>query len=236
MTTPSAIELIAEVGRAGGWLTPNPNGTLGVDLPPAETPRLLEAIRQRKHDLLMLLRYPATACPACSGDRYWRDTVGLWRCERCEPDSPPDPFGPLPAGEAAAAGELELRAKLREPRLARLLVGGGPHPPTVRRLQIRAAALVWAADGPEGIARRRAESWTGIPPSLIAGRAVRFRATASSPAIGEWVRTPGGRAGEVLAYDGASGEALVRSLAEPPRWAWHPPAALVAEMDWGPRA
>ena len=127
-------------------------GKLGVVLPEAEKSRLLPAIRERKSDLLILLRYPATACPGCGGDRYWRDGVGLWRCGKCDPDSPPDPFGPLPAGEEAAVAELELRAKLREPEYARLLVPGPDGPCSLRSLQIRSAAVVWAAGGPRALA------------------------------------------------------------------------------------
>lgn len=104
MTAPSAANILAEVRQLGGHMRAKAGGKLGVMLPEAEKTRLLPAIRERKSDLLMLLRYPATACPACNGDRYWRGEVGLWRCAKCEPETPPDPFGPLPAGEEAALG------------------------------------------------------------------------------------------------------------------------------------
>ena len=80
----TASEVIAEVRAAGGRLLPN-GDKLRWELPVEPMPSLVEAIRQRKPDLLVLLRYPATACPGCDGDRFWRDGVGLWRCGKCDP-------------------------------------------------------------------------------------------------------------------------------------------------------
>lgn len=231
MTAPSAIQLLAEVRDLGGHLRPKPGGKLGVVLPEAEQPRLLPLLAQRKAALLVLLAYPATGCPGCNGDRFWRDGVGQWHCLRCEPETPADPFGPLPAGEADALAELELRAKLREPALARLLVRTPVVSGRIRECQICAAATVWAAGGPEPVARCRAQAWDGIPEAMLQGRRIEFTAPADSPAIGEWVRTPHGTASEVLAYDADSGAALVRDLAAP-RWQWLPAAELVSELDW----
>ncbi len=129
----------------------------------------------------------------------------------------PDPFGPLPADPAEAASEEAMRQRLREPGYAAIIArntGAG----TVRSLMIRAAAAVWAAGGPEGIARRRAAAFDGIPPRLVAGRRIAFSAPEGQPAPGEWVGTAGGNA-EVLGWDLASAEALVRLLARP-QWAW----------------
>lgn len=86
MTAPSAIELLAEVRRVGGWLTPKPPDTLGVDLPPSEMPRLAPLLAQRKHDLLMLLRPLDLPCIACGGMYRWQDRAGAWHCGQCEPD------------------------------------------------------------------------------------------------------------------------------------------------------
>lgn len=235
MTAPSAIELVAEVRRVGGSLTPNPDGTLGVDLPTPETKRLLPWLAERKPDLLILLRYPATPCPACDGDRFRPDAVGVWRCDRCEPETPPDPFGPLPAGKGDALAELELRAKLRQPALARITLSQPVVSGSVRVCQIAAASLIWAAGAPQVLARRRAESWAGIAPALVAGHRIAFTAPTGRPVPGEWVLTPVGTACEVLAHDADSGAVLVRALAAP-RWQWCAAGELISEMDWEARA
>jgi len=86
MTAPSALELLNEVRRVGGFMQPNPNGTLGVDLPPSATLRLLPLIRQRKTDLLMLLAEPDGPCPACNQRDRWLDAVGQWHCMMCAPN------------------------------------------------------------------------------------------------------------------------------------------------------
>ena len=86
MTAPSAIALLAEVRRAGGVLTPNPDGSLGVDLPAPEMHRLVPLLRQRKPDLLVLLRPLVLPCIGCGGMYRWQGGAGLWHCGRCEPD------------------------------------------------------------------------------------------------------------------------------------------------------
>ncbi len=83
---PSAVALLAEVRRAGGYLTPNPNGTLGVDLPPADMQRLVPLLRQRKADLMVLLQRPEGRCPEGHDPYYWQDPAGAWHCGTCEPD------------------------------------------------------------------------------------------------------------------------------------------------------
>lgn len=85
MTEQSALDLLAEVRRLGGHLRPKDGGRLGVVLPAAEQPRLLPAIRERKHDLLMLLARPEGACPAGHPPGHWQDAVGQWHCLECEP-------------------------------------------------------------------------------------------------------------------------------------------------------
>lgn len=87
MTAPTALQLIEEVRRVGGYIQPNPDGkTLGVDLPKPEVPRLLPLLRERKYDLLVLLAKPDGRCPAGHEPYYWQDSAGLWHCGRCEPD------------------------------------------------------------------------------------------------------------------------------------------------------
>jgi len=86
MTVPSAVNLLAEVRQLGGHLRPKNGGKLGVVLPEAEQARLLPAIRERKQDLLMLLRPLELPCIACGGMYRWQDTAGAWRCGKCEPD------------------------------------------------------------------------------------------------------------------------------------------------------
>lgn len=86
MTAPSALDLLAEIRRVGGSLQPNPDGTLGVDLPKPDVPRLVPLIRQRKADLLMLLRPLKMPCLACGGAYRWQDSAGAWHCGNCEPD------------------------------------------------------------------------------------------------------------------------------------------------------
>lgn len=131
----------------------------------------------------------------------------------------PDPFGPLPPDPADAAGELALRQRLREPRYA-AIIARSPGDGSPRSLAIRAAATVWAVDGPEGTARRRAAAWESIPAGLLAGRAFSFAPPDGQPGPGCWVGTPRGNA-EVLAWDLARAEALVRLLTRT-EWAWVP--------------
>lgn len=135
----------------------------------------------------------------------------------------PDPFGPLPLDPADAAAEQAMRQRLREPKYAAIIArntGDG----TPRSLAIRAAAAVWAQGGPEGIARRRAEAFRGVPPGLVAGRQVALRAPEGQPGPGEWVGISAGNA-EVLGWDLARGEALVRLLAAA-AWRWIPMRSL----------
>ncbi len=80
----TALEVLREVQAAGGSLTPLEDG-LRIRMPAAPPARLLDAIRERKQDLLALLHRP-DACPECSGMYWWQDSVGLWRCGTCEPD------------------------------------------------------------------------------------------------------------------------------------------------------
>lgn len=232
----TAIEVLAEVRAAGGCLIPA-GDKLRWRMPVQPPARLVEAIRERKPDLLMLLCRPEAACPACAEVRWWRDSAGAWHCPACEPETPPDPFGPLPADREDALAELELRAKLRQPELARLTIANpviarAPVSVSIRACQIAAASVVWAAGGPEGIARRRAEAWADIPPALVEGRRVSFTAPAGGLAIGEWCRLPKGAACEVLARDADTGAVLVRALAAA-SWLWCPAGELVSELDWG---
>ena len=85
MTAPTAIDLLAEVARLGGRLTPKPPDRLRVALREPDLSRLLPAIRERKQDLLMLLQRPDT-CPECGGAGWWQTAAGDWRCGTCEPD------------------------------------------------------------------------------------------------------------------------------------------------------
>lgn len=86
MTTPSALELLAEVGRVHGRLVPRPPNHLEVFVPEIEQPRLLPWLRQRKTDLLMLLAKPEGRCPLGHEPGYWRDPVGRWHCMDCQPN------------------------------------------------------------------------------------------------------------------------------------------------------
>lgn len=138
----------------------------------------------------------------------------------------PDPFGPLPADPAEATAESAMRDRLRQPKYARI-IAANPGAGSERDLMIRAAAIVWAAGGPEGIARRRAEMFRGIPAAMIRERRITFRAPARQPGPGEWCGTPQGNA-EVLAWRGTD-FALVRLLAAP-AWRW------LAAKDLGPVA
>lgn len=232
----TAAQIISEVRAIGGALAPSPNGGILYRLGDA-APRLLPAIRERKGDLLVLLRYPSTACPTCDGDRFRPDEVGVWRCEACQPENQADPFGVIPRGEADALAELELRSRLRQPEFARLILSRPvivqpPVSASIRALHIAAASVVWATGGPESIARRHAAAWDGIPETLVAGRSISFVPAAGTPTPGEWARTPRGAAVEALGYDATSGEVVVRPLAAPPRWQWLPAAALISEIDW----
>jgi len=80
------MELLAEVRRVGGVLTPKPHDTLGVDLFPADMARLVPLLKQRKYDLLMLLKPLELPCIACGGMYRWQDAAGAWHCGQCEPD------------------------------------------------------------------------------------------------------------------------------------------------------
>ena len=70
MTTPSAIVLLDEIRQLGGRLRAKEGGKLGVVLTEPDLSRLLPAVRERKPDLLVLLRYPATAGGGCC--EAWR--------------------------------------------------------------------------------------------------------------------------------------------------------------------
>ena len=85
MTTPTAIELLAEVQRVGGWLMPKPPDKLTVDLPKPEAARLLPAITERKAELLRLLHGKDEPCPTGDGVYGWEDRTGRWCCGRCQP-------------------------------------------------------------------------------------------------------------------------------------------------------
>jgi len=81
----TAIEVLHEVRAAGGSLTPLGDG-LRWRMPVEPPARLAEAVRERKADLLVLLRPLELPCIACGGMYRWLDTVGAWHCGHCEPD------------------------------------------------------------------------------------------------------------------------------------------------------
>ncbi|MGH9466036.1 MAG: hypothetical protein ACRD1Y_01655 [Terriglobales bacterium] len=224
----TALQVIDGFRAVGGRLIPAGDGLRWES--PVEPPRaLIEAAKERKLDLLMLLGQPEIPCPTCGTHAWQRDSVGAWACGACQPDSV---FGPLPAYPAEAEAEFGLRTKLRQPGYAALTISQPVVSGNVRVCQIAAAAVVWAAGGPEELARRHAAAWDGISPALLEGHAISFRPAPGALAIGEWVRTPSGSAAEVLAHDTSSGEVLLRTRAPPPRWAWCSDAALVSEFDW----
>ncbi|MGH9477956.1 MAG: hypothetical protein ACRD1A_01885 [Terriglobales bacterium] len=88
MTSPSPIELLAEVLKLGGRLAVKPPGTLSVDLPAGQSARLVPLLRAAKLELMRLLgQPPAEPCAACGGRYWWRATqAGPWTCGNCQPD------------------------------------------------------------------------------------------------------------------------------------------------------
>ena len=81
----TAIELLSEFRQAGGRLIPD-GDVLRWQSPVEPPPRLLEALRERKQDLLTLLRPLELPCLACGGMYRWADSAGAWHCGGCEPD------------------------------------------------------------------------------------------------------------------------------------------------------
>ena len=81
----TATEALAQFRAIGGRLTTD-GERLRWEAPIEPTPGLLEALRQRKADLLALLTPTAMPCLACGGMFRWQDSAGAWHCGRCEPD------------------------------------------------------------------------------------------------------------------------------------------------------
>ncbi len=121
MTPMTAIQAMREVERVGGRLRIAASGNLGVELPDAETPRLVPILRALKPDLLMLLRAGADTsepCMACGGRYWWRAREGdPWKCGHCEEDPRVGPWRGVTAGDLGArlivldppAGDLPAR-------------------------------------------------------------------------------------------------------------------------------
>ncbi|MGH9488799.1 MAG: hypothetical protein ACRD04_14590 [Terriglobales bacterium] len=235
----TAAQILDAVAAVGGALGISERGGILWRLPTDAQPRLLPEIRRRKTDLLVLLRRPEVACPACSLDIWRQGDAGGWFCPVCSPEALDLVFGVLPTDPEEAAAEQALRAKLREPQYARVIISQPvivmePISASLRVIMIAAASAVWAAGAPEELARRRAAAWVDIPLQLIAGRRVSFLPAPNGLVPGEWCRTPHGAACELLARDADSDGILVRALADPPRWAWFAPTSLTSELDWPP--
>ena len=81
----TALEVMNEVRAAGGCLIPS-GEKLRWRMPVEPPPRLVAAIRERKADLLMLLRPLEMPCLACGGAYRWQDSAGAWHCGNCEPN------------------------------------------------------------------------------------------------------------------------------------------------------
>ena len=81
----TAVQVLQEVRAAGGELIPE-GGRLRMRFPSEPPARLQDAIRERKRDLLMLLRPLELPCLACGGTYSWQDSVGAQHCGQCEPD------------------------------------------------------------------------------------------------------------------------------------------------------
>jgi hypothetical protein len=79
----TAADLIREVQRHGARLVPN-GDRLRVELSNPIPDDLVEQLRQRKAELLAVLRDPTTPCPACGCGSYWSDGTA-WFCEGCNP-------------------------------------------------------------------------------------------------------------------------------------------------------
>ncbi|HUX68641.1 MAG TPA: hypothetical protein VMV31_14230 [Terriglobales bacterium] len=80
----TALQILNEFRQAGGRLIPEGDG-LRWESPVQPPPRLIEAARQRKLDLLVLLAKPEGRCPAGHPQLWWQDSAGLWHCGECEP-------------------------------------------------------------------------------------------------------------------------------------------------------
>ena len=161
----TASEVLREFRAIGGRLIPA-GEKLRWQSPVEPPPQLIEELRQRKTDLLVLLRSLELPCIACGGMYAWRDSAGAEHCGRCEPD------------------------------------------PRAHRLR-------------------------GVTLETLGSRPITLQPpTGDLPMPGYWYRTPAGAVGELVLYEAAGAEVLLRELSTG-RLAWHRPETLVGEMDWG---